>query len=180
MVEDINEVELVYSKIQTAGIAWSADDTFQVVNEEVEDARVCMNQAINDYCNQHRIYVGSKQQDDIKQQRQGENARFSYIIQQQKDIIEQTEQRIAECNRQMFDGNGKEICIWDYYDENRSPEKMRTYEKAKEEFERVLPAMKGRLKNTEEEHESRQKTLDNVPEPIVSNKIMMLNLIHIV
>lgn len=180
LVEDINEVELVYSKIQKSGIAWSADDTFQIVNEEVEDARVCMNQAINDYCNQHRIYVGSKQQDDIKQQQQGENARFSYIIQQQKDIIEQTEQRIAECNSQMFDGNGKEICIWDYYDETRSPEKRRTYEKAKEEFERVLPAMKGRLKNTEEEHESRQRTLANIPEPIVSNKIMMLNLIHIV
>ena len=180
LLEDTDKVELIYSKTQNSGSAWRAEDAYQISTREIEDIRICMSQAISDYCGQHRSYVCSKQEDDLKQQRQGENVRFDYILKQQKDIIEQTEERIAECNRQMFDGNGKDICIWDLYDDTREPEKKRTYEKAKEEFERVLPAMRGRLKNTEEERESRQRILDNVPDPVVNNKIMMLNLIHIV
>lgn len=180
LVNDNDLVELMYSKIQNSGMAWKSDDLYKIDRDCVEDARICMNQAINDYCSQHRVRVCSKQQDDIRQHKQGENVRFEYMIQQQKDIIGLMEERIARCTKEISDGNGNEFCIWDYEDETRDCEKMRSYVKVKEEYERVLPAMRGRLRSIEEEHENRQKMLDGVPDPMVSSKITMLNLIHIV
>ncbi len=177
LVKDEELNNLIYSKIQCNGLSWDSVDKYQIIADDVADIRVCMNQAISDYCNLHRDDVHMKQKDDIIQQVKGEYVRFSYLIQQQKEIIEETVSRIEECNRQIIDGNGNETCVWDYVD--REPDKQRSYKKAKEEFQRVLPAMRGRLKSIEDEYESRLASFKSIPDPIVNNKIMMLNLIHV-
>ena len=121
-----------------------------------------------------------RQQDEICQQKQGEIRRFSMILDTLKENIESTELRIAECNRQIFDGNGTDICIWDQLDPDRSTDKRRTYIEAKEEFSRVMPAMRGRFNAAKEAFESTQQQLESIPTPFVSNKLMMLNIIHVI
>ena len=53
-------------------------------------------------------------------------------------------------------------------------------EEKKANLERVLPARRGQLRKLEEEFELRLHELDSVSEPIVSDKLMMLNLIKVI
>jgi len=173
----INLADDFYGAVQSYGHVWESNDVFRMDESDIEDIRVCMNRAMGDFCDEYRHNVVMRQKDDIRQQQQGQNARYDFLIRQLKEIIEDNESRIEECNRQIFDGMGDSPCMWDY---EREPAKKRTYAKAKEEFLQVRPAMQGRLKSLEEEYSSRTLELESVPDPIVSSKIIMLNLIHVV
>lgn len=174
--ENQDVVDSFYRAIQTSGEYWDSSDTFTIEKDLLADMRVCMNEQVRKYCIAHENEVKMNQNDDVAQQRQGQNFRFHYLIEQQKLYIQETEDKISECNLKIMDGEGNEICVWDL---DKAKDKMRTYKKAKEDFERVLPAMKGRLKSTESELETKTHELDSIPNPIVSSQLTMLNLIHV-
>ena len=166
--------------VQSDGTAWLGGDDYRVEKDDVDDIRVCMNKAVRIYCDQHRQKVKMQQSDDIAQQRHGVQYRYETQIQEQQENIEKTESRIEECNQQIFNGNGKELCWWDYLDNNRLPEKRRTYAKAKEELQQVLPAMRGRLQVLEAEYRESMRRFEAIPVPMVENKLMSINLVHII
>ena len=166
--------------IQSDGMAWQGGDAYRVERDDVEDIRVCMNRSVHNYCDMHRRKVQMQQSDDIAQQRHGVQYRYQTQINEQKNNIEHTEYRIGECNRKLFEGHGDEICWWDYLDDNRPSDKRRTYAKAKEELLQVLPAMRGRLQSIEAELNASLQRFEAIPEPLVSSKLMSINLIHII
>ena len=161
-------------------MAWQGGDAYRVERDDVEDIRVCMNRSVHNYCDMHRRKVQMQQSDDIAQQRHGVQYRYQTQINEQKNNIEHTEYRIGECNRKLFEGHGDEICWWDYLDDNRPSDKRRTYAKAKEELLQVLPAMRGRLQSIEAELNASLQRFEAISEPLVSSKLMSINLIHII
>lgn len=181
---DIIESEIAsdsfYRAIQIDGTSWCTDDSCNLERNDVDDMRVCMNEAAREYCKKMRAEALMRQRDDIEYQRQSQNNRYNFLIDQQKQIVSATETRIRECEIQISERHGNDICVWDMWDNERPAEKKRTYYKMKEELERVLPAQRGRLHSVKEEFASRNEQLASIPDPIVNPSIMMLNLIHVV
>ena len=169
-----------YRAIQIEGTSWTTDDICNISRDNVDDMRVCMNEAARRYCKKTRDESTMHQKDDIEHQRQAQNNRYSFLIEKQKQIVTTTEERIVECKRQISEGRGNDVCIWDFYDNKRPASKMRSYAKMKEELERVLPAQKGRLRSFLDEFTSRDEQLNSIPDPQVNSNILMLNLIHVV
>lgn len=181
---DIIEEEIIsnafYRAIQIDGTSWCTEDSCTLERDIVNDMRVCMNAAARGYCKTMKDEAVMRQHDDIEHQRQAQNKRYNFLIEQQRQFVATTEERIAECKQQISEGKGQDICSWEVMDDKRPWGKKRSYEKAKEELERVLPAQRGRLNSVIDEFNKRSEQLDSIPEPQVTPNIMMLNLIHVV
>lgn len=180
IVEDEKISDAFYRAIQIDGTSWCTDDSCNLERDDVDDMRVCMNDAARRYCQIMRAEALMRQKDDIEHQRQAQNNRFNFLIEQQKQIVFTTETRIKECELQISMGRGNDVCVWDMWDDARPAEKKRSYKKMKEELEKVLPAQRGRLYGVQEDFSSRNQQLASIPDPQVTPNIMMLNLIHVV
>ena len=180
ILDDENAVDAVFCAAQGDGILWHGNDAYRVVREDIEDMRICMSRIVREHCESHRSKVIMQQRDDIAQQRHGIQYRYEKQINDLKSIMENTLDRISYCDIYISRGMGEDICWWDEYDIDRSKEKKRTYLKAKEELQKVIPAMQGRQQSLEAEYAASMQRLEAIPDPIVSSKLMTLNLIHII
>ena len=55
-----------------------------------------------------------------------------------------------------------------------------TIKERKENLERVMPARRGNLNKMKDEYAMKKQELDSVSEPVVTDKLMMLNLIKVI
>ena len=90
-------------------------------------------------------------------------------------IVERSESNIGLCDSLIAAGFADSTL--DFFVDGNTTE---TVKEKKEKLEKVLPAQKGRLRSLEDARDTKLKALDSVSEPIVSDKLMMLNLIKVI
>ena len=169
-----NFVEAIYRAVQTAGLPWDSKDAYRPDDETVDDMRACFADAIRDFRNEYKDVVSRKQRNDIEHQRNNIKNRFNKQIDDEKKTIEKFEENIRISEILISQGYGDST--FDYFGEGGKG----TLEEKKDNLIRVLPARKGQLKRYEDELELKLKELNSVSDPIVTDKLMMLNLIKVI
>ena len=168
-------VDAFYRAVQTAGLPWDSKDFYHVDRDAADDMRSCFADAIRDYKNDYRDVVSRKQRNDIEHQRNGVEARYNKQIIDMRAIVERSESNIGLCDSLIAAGFADSTL--DFFVDGNTTE---TVKEKKEKLEKVLPAQKGRLRSLEDARDTKLKALDSVSEPIVSDKLMMLNLIKVI
>lgn len=166
-------VDAIYRAVQTAGERWDSKDFYRLDEETIGDMRSCFADTIRDYRNEYKEIVSRKQRNDIEQQRNGIRLRLDKQIAEEKQTIERFERIIAFCEECIAEGMSDE-----FYDMRDGSGE--TFKEKKENLEGVIPARKGLLNKLEEERRMRIDELDMVKEPVVTDKLMMLNLIKLI
>lgn len=166
-------VDAIYRAVQTAGERWDSKDFYRLDEETIGDMRSCFADSIRDYRNEYKEIVSRKQRNDIEQQRNGIRLRLDKQIAEEKQTIERFERIIAFCEECIAEGMSDE-----FYDMRDGSGE--TFKEKKENLEGVIPARKGLLNKLEEERKMRIDELDMVKEPVVTDKLMMLNLIKLI
>lgn len=167
-------IDAVYRAVQTSGLSWDSKDIFKPDSEAVDDMRSCFADAIRDYRNEYKEVISRKQRNDIEHQRNGLIARYDKMIADEEERINKFERLIiayeglisagwAERTDDLFDDGGKG-----------------TIKERKENLERVMPARRGNLNKMKDEYALKKQELDSVSEPVVTDKLMMLNLIKVI
>lgn len=167
-------IDAVYRAVQTSGLPWDSKDIFKPDSEAVDDMRSCFADAIRDHRNEYKEVISRKQRNDIEHQRNGLIARYDKMIADEEERINKFERLIiayeglisagwAERTDDLFDDGGKG-----------------TIKERKENLERVMPARRGNLNKMKDEYALKKQELDSVSEPIVTDKLMMLNLIKVI
>ena len=167
-------IDAVYRAVQTSGLPWDSKDIFKPDSEAVDDMRSCFVDAIRDYRNEYKEVISRKQRNDIEHQRNGLIARYDKKIADEEERINKFERLIiayeglisagwAERTDDLFDDGGKG-----------------TIKERKENLERVMPARRGNLNKMKDEYALKKQELDSVSEPVVTDKLMMLNLIKVI
>lgn len=164
VLDNEGAVEALHRAVQNMGRPWTAEDRFAVDANMVADMRVAIKDYVRERCEKLRDEVTMRQNSDVQNQRYFLAQRYNTEIERLENRIDEHESEIEECRRGFwFDetGNGKSV------------------DKRLQELQRVLPAERGLLQSRIDERDAKLRELDNVPQPIVSSKLMMINLIHI-
>ena len=169
LVKDEIITEAIYRAIQTSGKHWDAKDVLDMDKNLVGDMRTVFNGEVSAYCKERREYITLKQKNDIEQQRKNIETIYSKRINDEQSYIQYLEQRLSFCEKQITEGRGNMIL----YDMEMSSDEF------KRRFEPVLPARRGLLQSYKDEYERRIIELAEIPNPVVDNKLMMLNLISV-
>lgn len=167
-------IDAVYRAVQTSGLPWDSKDIYKPDSEAVDDMRSCFADAIRDYRNEYKEVISRKQRNDIEHQRNGLIARYDKMIADEEDRISKFERLItayeglisagwADRTDDLFEDGGKG-----------------TIKERKENLERVMPARRGNLNKMKDEYAMKKQELDSVSEPVVTDKLMMLNLIKVI
>lgn len=165
VVTDEEPVEALRRAVQNDGKAWPAEDRFAFDRDQVADMRVSVKEYVSDSCKQKQQETSIRQNSDVQNQRYFLAQRYDMQIKQLEDQIEQYEAEIDACKWGIWvDESGKGTSL----------------EKHMSDLQRVLPAIRAQLQHRIDERDAKLKELDDVPQPIVSSKLMMINLIHIV
>lgn len=158
------EVETLHRAVQNSGKVWPAEDRFTIGENIVADIRVAVKEYVRDYCDRHQNEVSMRQNSDVQNQRYFLAQRYNAEIEQLESRIEEHENEIDSCRQGLW---------FDKFNDSKSVEKRM------QELQRVLPAERGLLQSRIDERDAKLRELDNVPNPVVSSKLMMINLIHI-
>lgn len=164
IVEKNETIEALQRTVQNDGLPWTAEDHFGIDADTVADMRVALKEYVRDYCYKHQEDVLMKQNSDVQNQRYYLAQRYNTEIERLENRIDEHENEIECCRRG----------IW--YDETGNG---KSSDKRLQELQRVLPAEKGLLQSRIDERDAKLNELDHVQQPVVSSKLMMLNLIHI-
>lgn len=157
-------VDAIHRAVQNNGKPWTAEDRFTIGSDTVADIRVVMKEYVRECCEKQQKEVSMRQNSDVQSQRFFLAQRYNTEIEQLQNRIEEHEDEIDRCR----------LGLWfDEYDNGKSVEKRI------QELQRVLPAERGLLQSRIEERDAKLRDLDELPQPVVTSKLMMINLIHI-
>lgn len=164
LINNEESVEALRRAVQNDGKPWTAEDRFKIDADTIADMRVAIKDYVRTYCDRQQNEVSMRQNSDVQNQRYFLAKRYNNEIERLEDRIEEHEEEVDRCRRG----------LWvDIYDNGKS------IEKRMEELQRVLPAERGLLQSRIDERDAKLNELDQVPQPVVSSKLMMINLIHI-
>jgi superfamily II DNA/RNA helicase/nucleoside-triphosphatase THEP1 len=166
-------VDAIYRAVQTSGNQWDSKDVYRLDKNAVDDIRSCFADAIRDYRNEYKEIISRKQRNDIEHQRNGIIARYD-------KMIDDEDARIKEFERLITAYEGLISVGWAERTEDFGDGRKGTIKERKENLERVLPARIGSLNKMRDEYAMKKRELDTVCEPIVTDKLMMLNLIKVI
>ncbi|KWW31249.1 MAG: helicase domain-containing protein [bacterium P3] len=164
ILEDEESVESLRRAVQNEGKPWTAEDRYVIDDGTVADMRVAIKEHVRECCDRQLNEVLMRQNSDVQNQRFFLAQRYNNEIEQLEARIESHEDEVKRC----------QLGLWfDEFDNGKSIEdRMR-------DLQRVMPAERSLLQSRIDERDAKLHELDHVPQPVVSSKLMMINLIHI-
>lgn len=169
LVESEALTEAFYRAIQVSGSPWDAKDVCNTNEDLIVDMRAVFNEEVRRYCEERREHLSLKQKNDIEHQRKSTETIYRKRIKDMQERIEESEQLILFCSSQIERGLGDATSF------NRDL----SYNDLKKNLEGILPARKGQLQSLQDELNRKINELSEIPNPIVDNKLMMLNLLRV-
>lgn len=164
IILDEDAVESLRRAVQNEGEPWTAEDRFAIDADTVADMRVAVKDYVREWCDRQLVEVSMRQNSDVQNQRHFLLQRYNTEIERLEVRIESHEEEVENCR----------LGLWfDEFDSGKS------IEKRMDDLQRLLPAERGLLKSRIDERDAKLRELDHVPQPVVSSKLMMINLIHI-
>lgn len=160
ILRDEEAVESLRRAVQNGGLPWTAEDRFAIDADAVDDMRVAVKSYVRECCARLLEEVSMRQNSDIQSQRYFLAQRYNIEIERLESRIEDHENEVERCQHELW-------------------LRMEEIEKRKKELQRVLPAERGLLQSRIDERDAKLRELDQVPQPVVTSKLMMINLIHI-
>ena len=164
IVEDEDAVEALRRAVQNDGKPWTAEDRFVIDADTVADMRVVVKDYVRECCERQLEEVSMRQNSDVQNQRYFMAQRYNNEIEELEKRINDHEEEIERCR----------LGLW--FDESGSGKSI---EKRMEDLQRVMPAERSLLQSRKDERDARLRELDQVPQPVISSKPKMINLIHI-
>ena len=169
LVDDEIITESFYRTIQVSGNVWDTKDVCHIDENLIVDMRTVFSTALGRYCEERREYITLKQQNDIEHQKKSIETIYGKRIKDEQEFIESLEQTLSFCENQIEEGRGDLISF----------NTESSYNDLKKRIETVLPARRGLLQSYRDEYERKINELSDIPNPIVDNKLMMLNLLRV-
>lgn len=164
VLTDEDMVDAVQRAIQNTGSPWTAEDRFVLDTDIIADVRVATKEYVRECCDKIQSEVSMRQNSDVQNQRYFLAQRYNAEIEDLESRIERHEDELDECRSGLW------------FDESSDGKSI---EDRMKDLQRVLPAERGRLQARIDERDTKLHELDNVPQPVVSSKLLMINLIHI-